>query len=100
MQSLNLTDNRPFCRLSVSFYSSEVACGVANTFAIVLSGVAYAALQLKFLGNVMTVATIPKENVHLRLFSLLNLSDLSVAVWERVHEVRRCEPALRQTRRA
>lgn len=57
MQSLNLTDKQPFCQLSVSFYSSEVVYGLA----IILNGVTYAALQLKFLGNVTTVATILRK---------------------------------------
>lgn len=36
----------------------------------------------------------PEENVHLGLFSFLNLSGFSITVWERVRKVRRCEPRL------
>ena len=80
--------------ISVSFYSSEVVCGLANTFAIILTGVAYAALKLKFLGNVMTVTIKPEENVHFRLFSLLNLSDFNITFWKRVCKVHGGEPWL------
>lgn len=75
--------------ISVSFYLSEVVCGLASIFAIILTGISYAALKLKFLGSVMTVTIKPKENVLVFTFELVNIT-----FWKRVCKVHRGEPWL------
>lgn len=57
--------------ISLSFHLSEVVCGLSSIFAIIPTGVSYAALKLKFLGNVMTVTIKPEENVLVFTFELV-----------------------------